>query len=274
MKPFAFVLALVVASTVSTAGCVRATRVAREPRPGSPRLTVETFNVNFGIPGDPGTLAAIAAGNADVVFLQETNGAWEDAIRGSGFAAEYPHMEFHHCCGAGGLAVLSRLPFEAEVLENTTESGWFPALRAVVKTPIGDVQVLSVHLRPQLSPSGGVVSGYLTTPKVRKEEIENYYGRLDPLLPTLVVGDFNESRGGKAVAFLAAHGMRSALEEFDPGKKTWHWPTLVGQVHQTLDHIVYDAKLEPLRMTVLDQGRSDHLPVVGVFQPAPGLLTR
>ena len=32
-----------------------------------------TYNVNFGIPGDGPTLAAIELGKADVVFLQEIN---------------------------------------------------------------------------------------------------------------------------------------------------------------------------------------------------------
>ena len=33
----------------------------------------------------------------------------------------------------------------------------------------------------------------------------------------------------------------------------------------TLDHIVYDVRLEPLSVEVMNAGNSDHLPVVGVF---------
>ncbi len=47
-------------------------------------------------------------------------------------------------------------------------------------------------------------------------------------LPTLFVGDFNESDGGRAIAFLAERGFRSALPEFAPGQTTWRWNTSLG----------------------------------------------
>ena len=39
----------------------------------------------------------------------------------------------------------------------------------------------------------------------------------------------------------------------------------VPHLRTPLDHIVYDGRLEPLSVEVLDAGRSDHFPVVGVF---------
>ena len=84
---------------------------ARAPTPGKPHLKVMTYNVNYGLAGDSETAGAMADGWADLIFLQETTAAWEVVLRRRLLEA-YPHMAFRHCCGAGGLAVLSRYPFE------------------------------------------------------------------------------------------------------------------------------------------------------------------
>ena len=57
------------------------------------------------------------------------------------------------------------------------DGGWFPAWLLRVDSALGSLQVLAVHLRPQLSESGGIVSGVLTTPPVRRREMTKY---LDP----------------------------------------------------------------------------------------------
>jgi endonuclease/exonuclease/phosphatase (EEP) superfamily protein YafD len=241
---------------------------ARSPLPlpaGEPYLTVMSYNVNFGLAGDPEGEAAIRAGDADLVVLQETTAAWERALR-AGLGDRYPHMMFRHCCGAGGLAILSRYAIDASEYLPKVGDGWFPAWRVVVTTPLGPIQVLAVHLRPPLSEHGSVVTGYFTTPGVRRAEIEAFVAHLDEDLPTLVVGDFNEPADGSAVRFLAERGLRSALPEFHPGADTWGWQTSLGTVRSQLDHIVYDPKLAALDARVIHAGRSDHHPVVAIFK--------
>lgn len=243
---------------------------ARSPLPlpaGDPLLTVMTYNVNFGLAGDPDGEAAIRAGDADVVVLQETTAAWERALR-VGLRDRYPHMTFRHCCGAGGLAILSRYPVEERDYLPRVGDGWFPAWRVIVASPLGPIQLLAVHLRPPLSEDGSIVGGYFTTPPVRLAEIEAFAASLDRALPTLVVGDFNEPADGSAVRFLAERGLRSVLPEFHPGADTWSWPTALGRVHSQLDHIVYDARLSPRDARVITAGRSDHWPVVAIFERA------
>ncbi len=230
--------------------------------PDAPRLVVMTYNVNFGLAGDATTLAAIR--DADVVFLQETNDAWERAIR-EALADEYPYMEFIASNGsriAGGQAVLSKHPLERI---QTMQEDWFPAGAFVIDTPLGKIQALNVHLRPGFSEKGSVVSGYFTTPKIRKREISEFWSELDPELPTLVAGDFNEN-DGKALAFLKKQGLRSATPK---RAKTWRWDTRFVTLKGRLDHIVHDARLTPVESKVLDEGRSDHLPVVVTFVASP-----
>ena len=221
-----------------------------------------TFNVNFALADDERTVNAVADDASDVIFLQETNPAWEASLR-SKLSSSHPHMAFRHHAGAGGLAVLSRLPLKH--VEYLREENWFPAVRVVVDTGFGPLQVLNVHLRPPVGDGGGVVSGYFATPPVRRREIEVFAAALDPRLPTLIVGDFNEHEGGRALRWLRGRGMRSALPEFSPYARTWHWQTSVVRLGGRYDHIVYDSRLEPLRVNVRRAGRSDHFPVVGVF---------
>ncbi|MHB8872954.1 MAG: endonuclease/exonuclease/phosphatase family protein [Myxococcaceae bacterium] len=260
---------LVAASAFALAltNCAHPTRVRRAPAPGEPVLEVMTYNVNFGIPGDPPTLAAIRDEDSDVVLLQETTPEWEASLR-QALHLRYPYMSFRHCCGAGGLAVLSKRPFEVRDYLEGPEGSWFPALRLLAQTPLGPVQILSVHLHPPLSAGGGIVSGYFSTPAIRESEIAAFARTLDPALPTLVAGDFNESPSGGVARFLAKNGLVSALPEFAPSQRTWRWTTSVGEVSSQLDHIAYDAHLEPLDVRALEAGRSDHLPVVGLFQRA------
>lgn len=248
-----------------TFGCAGERQQPRLPDGSKPHLTVLTYNVNYGIPGDEPTLEAIRKADSDVAFLQETTAEWEAALRPA-FASTFSHMAFRHCCGAGGLAVLSKHPFTDEAYVDPPEGGWFPGWIVVVDSPLGKLQVLNVHLRPQLSESGSVVSGYFSTPKIREEQIAHYAKSLDASLPTLVVGDFNEGGGGRAIAYLSDRGYRSALPDFAGSEPTWRWPTSVMTVRQQLDHIVYDERLDALNVRVLTAGRSDHLPVVGVFQ--------
>ena len=261
-RPVPLLAALVVA-------CGPAPRAARPPDSGEPALRVMSYNVNFGLAGDPQAVAGIRAAGADVVFLQETNTEWEWALR-AGLGDLYPTLEFVDRPAAGGMGLLSRWAVvEAEVLDPPAE-GWFPAWRVVLATPLGPVQFLGVHLHPQISESGSVLSGYFTTGDNRLAEIRAHLARLDPGLPTLLLGDFNETCGGDALEHLAELGYSSALDRFDPGRETWRWTTSVGSISFQFDHLVHDPRLEPLEVRVLEEGRSDHLPVLGVFVAARG----
>jgi endonuclease/exonuclease/phosphatase (EEP) superfamily protein YafD len=252
-----------VLAALALACAARPVAAPKPPPAGTPVLRLLTYNVNYGIPGDEETVAAIRDARADLALLQETNDAWERALRPA-LSRELPHMVFKHRVGAGGMAVLSRLPLvETEFLPPTGD-GWFPAARVVVQTPFGRLQALSVHLHPPVSEGGSFISGHFTTPSVRVGEIETFFARLEPALPTLIAGDFNEEEDGRVMKFLAGKGMLSALQRFAPDQPTWRWDTAVGTLHRQLDHVVYDPRLEVVSAEIRVAGRSDHLPVIAV----------
>lgn len=235
--------------------------------PDAPSLTLMTYNVNYGIAGDPDTIDAISSSGAELILLQETTQTWERSLREE-LSTQYPHMHFAHCCGAGGLAILSTRPFEVLDTLEPPQGGWFPAMLLRADTSLGPIAILQVHLRPPLSNSGNVLLGYLSTPKVRELEITHYIDQITShhkALPALVVGDFNED-DGRAIAHLDTHGMKSVLPEFSPDQHTWRWHTSLGELTQRLDHVVYDPNaLTPHTAHVVEAGRSDHLPIVATF---------
>jgi endonuclease/exonuclease/phosphatase (EEP) superfamily protein YafD len=148
---------------VCTLACATRSPPPRLATAESPSFEVMTYNVNYGIAGDASTLSAIRSEQADLVVLQETTPEWEASLREE-LSSDYPHMAFRHAPGAGGVAALSKSVFQERELIAPPSGGWFPAWRLLVSSPLGSVQVLCVHLRPQLSEGGSFISGYFTTP--------------------------------------------------------------------------------------------------------------
>ena len=234
------------------------------PVPAEPHFSVLTYNVNFGGPRPDLAVRAIAAADADVVCLQETTPAWEQAVR-QGVGDKYPFIHFRHEGGAGGMAVLSKWEAAPEFYQS--DAGWFPACVATVRTPAGPLRVVSVHLRPPVSDRGSFASGYWTTRAVRREEIEQIYAAaLQPDLPTVFVGDFNEGGGGRAVRFLSRQGYRDALHQHAPNASTWRWYLGPLPLRGQLDHVLYGPSLHCLDARVLREGASDHYPVLATFR--------
>lgn len=265
-------LSLLAACLVAASCAERPLRPARAPAEGQRSLAVLSYNLNYGLAGDRATLDAIAERPSELVLLQETTEEWELALR-ERFGGEFPYMAFRHCCLAGGLGVLSK--YELEELEyiEPPAGGWFPGWRLRVESPLGSLQVLNVHLRPQLGDSGanvgGVLSGMVTTPPIRKQQIEHYAAHLEPGLPTLIAGDFNESEQGGAMGWLEQRGLHSAVPDFSHDD-TWSWQTSVGRVSRRFDHIAHSRELSVLAAGVVKAGNSDHLPVFAVLERAEG----
>ena len=233
-------------------------RAASATKPKPKPMRIMTYNVNYGLAGDQDTLEAIRAGDADLVLLQETNSAWRQAIEGA-LAADYPHSRFRDWGLAGGLGVLSRWPIREEHF-TPSPHGWFPAWRLIIDTPRGALQVFNLHLRPPLSARGTFLDRFTITAKHRVKEITSYFQHVDPAIPALFAGDFNEDAQGGAIAFLRKNGYRDVMGDILPDTPTWRWDTPMGKVHWQLDHVVYGRGLRARTVKVLQAGRSDHLP--------------
>ncbi len=230
----------------------------------TPRLRLATYNLNYGLAGDPDTAAAIARTRADVVLLQEVSAAWARDLdrRAWPFAcfasSRYP---------AGGAAILSRLPL-SDCQVSASAVGWFPALAATVTTPLGDVRLIDLHLQPARA-GLGVVLDLGALPALHRREVRRHLARLrrDPV-PHILAGDFNEGDGEGAVGELMGAGYASALARRAPAATTWRWQLGGMPLLKRLDHVLFEpGALRLLDARVLPIGRSDHRPVVAEFAP-------
>jgi endonuclease/exonuclease/phosphatase family metal-dependent hydrolase len=255
-------LALPVALLAAPCGCGAPLRQAEQPV--GPHFRVLTYNINYGgFRADLNVRAVIEAG-ADIICLQETSPAWERFLRPR-LRDRYPHCLFRHGRGAGGMAAFSRWPLK-EVAWHKPEAGWFHGWILRAETPVGPVQILSVHLRPPLSERGRVSLGTLhRTKSVRLAEITELERRLDPKLPRIILGDFNEEDGGRAVKHLVERGYTDGLPEFDRRSDTWFWRAGPILLNRRYDHILYSEGLHCCHAEVVKAGASDHLPLRALF---------
>ena len=237
-------------------------------RPPAEHFSVMTYNVNWGAPGADQTAELIRRSEAGIVCLQETSPQWEQFLRRT-LPHEYTFTEFRNSRDrmGGGLAFLSKFPAH-EVAYIPSDTGWFDGWIVEFETPLGPVQILNVHLRPPISDGGSWVSGYFTTKDDRMAELEKFYSRKRPGIPTLVMGDFNYNPNSRAVRWLQEQGMHNALPEFDSSTATWQWRYRGVTLSRRMDHIVYSPELHCASARVIQAGASDHFPVSAVFAKA------
>lgn len=233
--------------------------------PGASQLRVMSYNVNFGIAGDVTSIDAIASASADIVLLQETNAEWERALV-ERLGARYPHRRFAPPSDwvAGGLGVLSRHPI-VSIDTLTAPRAPFFAWRIVLDSSLGRIQVFNFHLRPPMSDGGSWVVGYFSTREDRLREVQHHIEALDPKLPALLVGDFNEEGDGRAISYLKQRGFADAIAQFHGGKRTWEWPVGSMTLRFQLDHILHDVHFVPVAAAIVEAGRSDHKPIWADF---------
>lgn len=243
-----------------------------DPALGSatPSLRLMTYNLNYGNPRPETSLAAIEKEDADIVLLQEITHGWKQQLDRR-FAKRYPHRAYHlYGHGAGGIAVLSKHPLARDELWSPPAGtgAWFPAQRLVVDGPLGPLQILNVHLRPALK-GGSWIKGFLETPPIRKAEIEAHWKKIDPKLPTIVAGDFNEDPWGLAIDYLQQRGLARVPTT---GPTTWHYEVSPGTdlLKLDIDHVMIDGRMSARDGRVLDAGTSDHRPVVVTIEPKLG----
>jgi endonuclease/exonuclease/phosphatase family metal-dependent hydrolase len=223
-------------------------------------ISVVTYNVNYHFINKD-IVNILDSIDADIVCLQETNAEWETIIK-NGLSRKYPFIDFKHRGISGGFATLSKYPIiKNEYIKNKV--GWFSAWSIIIKKKQDSIQILNTHLKPPLTRKGLIGwNAYFKASEVHIKELESFSNELTPNLPTIVLGDFNENDKGKTMKWLKTKGFNDALSQFDKRSKTWRFVLLRGRY----DHLVYNNKLNCINAKVYKLGKSDHFPVLGVFE--------
>ncbi len=246
------------------AGC--STLPKPEFDPPGPSLKIVTYNINWGTCGWQKIGNYLAEADADVICLQETHTEWENFLKAR-LKHKYPYSKFSNSGGAGGIAVMSKYKLE-NIRIIDPEAGWFPALTAEVKSDIGKVRLLNVHLRPPLSDQGSAtISALYNSPEIHRKELTQFVKQAGTDLPLIITGDFNEHEDGGGLDFLFDKGFTDTLSLYDQSSDTWEWPLGYGiQLDDRYDHLIFSRQLHCTGAKVLHiDNASDHMPVFGVF---------
>ncbi len=207
-------------------------------------MTVASQNVEEGSGGAASSAVTLAAHDADVIALEELDGAARATVTAA-IGDEYPHS-----FSVGTVGLWSRYPI---INEQPLELGlgWNRALAADLDTPSGLVGIYVVHaasLRPGAQSDRDDMLAKLAQ-VVADEENDR----------VLVVGDFNATVSDPALR---------ALQRWvsEPSRSTasfgFTWPSSMPIAR--IDHI-FHAGLTPVASSVLRAGNSDHLAVLTTF---------
>ena len=224
----------------------------RLPEPARTELSVLTWNLYFGAHDQPGVEEVLADVDPEVVFLQETNAAWQARLEGL-----FPYQQWVPGPQAGGgVALLSKYPIEPLAIHEVPGAR-FPAQRAVINTPSGPIEVLNLHLIPPFGPRGSLITGFFRTKQPRYREVK---ALLELGVPDLACGDLNASEREASVSLFEKAGMVSALPEYAPGQHTWHGPG-EHDFHWRIDHCMVGPALQTTSAQILEVGPADHYPL-------------
>lgn len=239
---------------------------------GGDGISLMTFNVLYDAKDVERSLDAIEAADPDVLCLRELGPAFARAFE-KRLGRRYPHRSLKpKASGTWGVGIASRFRMAgARVFAQRPHR--MPAMEARVATANGPVVVACLHLFPPVAKrkkSEGVLQSMEQNAELRHQQalaISRRYAA--EKRPVVLLGDFNESPGGKAISSLVDAGFLRACEipaascgATYPGA-TSPWPAVF-----EIDHILGRG----VRFTsarVIREGGSDHYPVVASFTVAP-----
>lgn len=235
------------------------------------QLKILTYNIHKGRRGHSSALilddlkAAIETTGADLVCLQEVQGA-HPQITEPQFERLADRLWSHHAYarnaltqkGHHGNAILSRFPIKSHV--NTNLAWMKGASRSILQAEIEipelgqSLQLMCVHL--------GLLGWER---RIQIQVLEQHIGLLDPAMPLLIAGDFNDwTRSGHKT--LKARGDLQEVAEAINGKLARTFPARLPLL--TVDRI-YTRHLRPVSvdipLTRHWQNLSDHLPLMGTL---------
>jgi vancomycin resistance protein VanJ len=213
---------------------------------GGGNLMVVTHNVNADNPDPAGTARDLIRAHPDVIGLEELSQS-QVSDYAAALRASYP---YHTVQGTVGL--WSRYPLSG-VRPVDLRLGWTRALRAVVRTPHGQVAFYVAHM-----PSVRVKfdNGFTAS---RRDVSANALGEAiaaEPLHDVVLLGDLNGTMNDRALSWVTSQ-MRSTQGAAGDGFG-FSWPASFPMAR--IDQIMVKG-VKPTASWTLPRTDSDHLPV-------------
>lgn len=228
------------------------------PAPDGPAtMKVIGFNLDFHNTDTAPTLDFLRRENADVVVVTEVTEVWRSAL--DRLSDIYSHRFFGPLCRCPGktphtIGLLAKRPWEDIGVERSDLTNRVFAVWARFPSASPSLTVAGVHI---MNP----INGFAVLQRAETEALVSVVKRFKG--PLIVVGDFNMTPfSTRYEALLRKSGLRRA----DGGLNTT-WPALLTPLGLSLDHVLVGAGIRDAAMRTGPRLGSDHLPVVGTFNP-------
>lgn len=228
------------------------------------RMTEAGFRPNYPKPeAQKRALRTVIRGlNADLLFVQEMGGqAHLDELRrdlkAEGF--DYPHAALAAAADDDRhLAVLARVPLKAVTthadLSFAYLGGKAPVKRGVLEatfsTAAGDVTVFAIHLKSRFTErpddSGSAIRRAGEATAIRDRVLQRFPAPATARF--IVLGDCNDSRTSRALAFLQKRGktdIAALLTGGDSRGEVWSYVYRREETYSRVDHILVSPGLVP-----------------------------
>jgi endonuclease/exonuclease/phosphatase (EEP) superfamily protein YafD len=230
-----------------------------------------TWNLHFRGRGPAKVVRHLKQRDPDVIALQEMTPAWWLRLRRE-LSATHPHaVVLRHPIKGGWLAAFSRYPLEKVAAEERID-GWVPSWVLRVKTPLGPVQMVNVHLWVPADEAGRPSPFAMWRARTHHvDELRGLFSHVDNKEPVVVLGDFNETPLGAGRAWLLERDFKDALEEKGSQAPTWTNENQSIPLWARIDHLLISSHFSVRASGVDDVDASDHRPVwADVALEAPG----
>lgn len=199
-------------------------------------------------------IADIKRIDADVIAIQEYTSLWDRAMRAA-LSNSYPYIVADPRDGqAFGEAIYSKYPLRDVTSDAAFGLGRYPAQRAIIEHPRGDVLLYNVHLVPPMR----------VNLRTLRRQFQWLTAELaEATLPVIVAGDLNFTTETRFHDRLSDLGLLDAHEEAGRGRaSTWPMQGLfriypgVG-----IDHVYVSPSITVQSCEYLPAHASDHRPL-------------
>ncbi|MFJ8556884.1 endonuclease/exonuclease/phosphatase family protein [Streptomyces microflavus] len=209
-------------------------------------LVIVQHNVSDENPDPAGTARALAAAGGDLIALEEVVvpalALYEDVL-----GADYPHHVVH-----GTVGLWSKYPIAQERLVDIRprafEAGWSRGLRAVVRTPYGDVAAYVAHLPSVRVGAGGLAS----SPRDESARMLGDAVRGEEVGAVILMGDLNGTVDDR--------GLGPLTSQLNVGERGFAFSYPAGLPLARIDQVLARSATVGHIRTLPATG-SDHLPV-------------
>ena len=221
-----------------------------------PNLRILLANVHTANHDKQSFLALVNASDPDVICVQETDGAWAEAL--AELEADYPVHSIVPRSDNFGIAFYSRLP-GAMMGVLFQEEHHLPALAATIEVEGRRIAMLDLHTLPPMS--------YFMAQR-RSFQLDSARKWLEAQSdPAILVGDLNLTMFSPEYhRFTKGMNLYNARKGFGP---LGTWPAWVPFARLPLDHCLVRGDLTVVNCAIGPDIGSDHLPIIVDLHVAP-----